>query len=740
MLLLPTAAIPLAFHTERLGSLRLDREAMSKVSSTFRTNGMFGHITPKMRDLTADTEHARTVFIFKLHGEMIEDLTVFLGIAYLTATYAMSTHGIGALDPIPHVNVMTMLLNNVISGQPCEIIPITNLVLDFRFTRFTRQSGTRTTAPVNAQGKDIADGTIMNAFYRFGVSLFVMPLKSNANFQILFLRFLIRREDLTHAGSVRRERFLHENMFSLPDRFFVMRRTKSRWRREQHYICSCDGVFIGVKTNKLPFLRNINLAGILFLQTLKTAIDLALAHFRHGHQLNFSRVQRLTCRAGAASTATNQSNLDGVVVGSVNSPFQAQRSQNGKPGGTAASCFKKATPGENGIMYFHRMARGFPIDIYFDFEIYLHPSMALQEKNKTNSLPVIPLKTKQDVVAEIEAELLRCVRADQTMSRVELARRLTLAPSTVSIYVDRLIEEGFLLEKEKVERDYGRPPKALGLNPQGGRFIGVDFEARNLMATAIDFSQRPVKQYRDSILSSDSVDTILKKIEKAVAQLIGETKPKVLAIGVGVPGSIDTARGIALHYRHIKGWKDISLGERLSQRFNVPVFLENNIRSMALAELWFGHGRGRQDFICVGVRSGVGAGIVVDGHLYRGTRNIAGEIADWPCPAFNGKDKLVRLEDIVSARALKNGDLKQAAKVLSSVLFQLNLAFNPAKIILAGAMTTIGSDFLNLVQQELKLIADGSEIPVVANSTLGDFNGALGAAALAVHHWKPARR
>lgn len=387
------------------------------------------------------------------------------------------------------------------------------------------------------------------------------------------------------------------------------------------------------------------------------------------------------------------------------------------------------------------MESRFPIDIYFDFEIYLQSSMAWQEENKKKEPVVARSSGKQDVIAAIEAALLRCVRADETMSRVELARRLTLAPSTVSIYVDRLIATGFLIEKEKVERDYGRPPKALGLNPNGGRFIGVDFEARNLMATAIDFSQRPIKKHRDTIQSNDAVDTILKKIEKAITQLVDPNKPNVLAIGVGVPGSIDNERGIALSYRHIKGWNNVPLAQQLSQRFGVPVFLENNIRSMALAELWFGHGRGEQNFICVGVRSGIGAGIVVDGHLYRGSGNVAGEIADWPCvQTVKGKETILRLEDVVSLRALKNGDLKHSARALATVLLQLNLAFNPAKIILAGAMTSVGQDFLNLVHENMKMISESSNVPQVRNSDLGDFNGALGAAALAVHHWKPARK
>lgn len=352
------------------------------------------------------------------------------------------------------------------------------------------------------------------------------------------------------------------------------------------------------------------------------------------------------------------------------------------------------------------------------------------------------LKIKHHVVAGLEAELLRMVRSDESMSRVELARKLKLAPSTVSIYVDRLIAEGFLVEKEKVLRDFGRPPKALGLNPEGGRFIGIDFEARNIMATAVDFSQEPLKKFRESIGASDTVETILKKIENAIHEVAADDERKILGIGIGVPGSVDHARGIALHYRHIPGWHNIALAEKLTARFHAPVFLENNIRSMALAELWFGEGRGIDNFICIGVRSGVGAGIIINGHLYRGTTNIAGEIADWPCTiSIDAKQRTTaRLEDIVSMRTIKNGNPQETARTFALVLCQLNLAFNPAKIILAGAITSLGDSFLQLLNNQIEQCDHSPERPTIVNSTLGDFNGALGAAALAVHQWRPARK
>src|SRR5665213_336709 len=224
-------------------------------------------------------------------------------------------------------------------------------------------------------------------------------------------------------------------------------------------------------------------------------------------------------------------------------------------------------------------------------------------------------KIKHETIAHLEGDLLRRVRAQEGLSRIELARTLNLAPSTVGIYVDHLIEEGFISEGKRVGRDFGRPPTALGLNAQGGRFIGVDFEARNIMATAVDFSQKPLKQFHDTISETDSVEQILEKIEHAICEVKAEDTRRVLGIGVGVPGAIDPVHGIARQYKHIRGWNNIPLVDRLTARFSVPVFLENNIRSMALAELWFGQGRGLQDFICLGMRSGIGAGIVIDGHI-----------------------------------------------------------------------------------------------------------------------------
>lgn len=380
-------------------------------------------------------------------------------------------------------------------------------------------------------------------------------------------------------------------------------------------------------------------------------------------------------------------------------------------------------------------------------------------------------KIKRETIASQEADLLLRVRALEGLSRVDLARSLNLAPSTVGIYVDHLVEEGYLFEGKAAERDFGRPPTILALNPQGGRFIGVDFEARNIMAVAVDFSQRPLKQFHDTIAVAEPVETILRKIEHAIKTVSAGDDRKVLAIGVAVPGVIDSARGVALSYKHIQGWENVPLVSRLTERFRVPVFVENTIRTMALAELWFGQGRGLRNFICLGMRSGLGAGIIIDGQVYHGADNRAGEIGDWPCALTGGNGAnagssakpFTRLEEVASLAHLSSllpagkaeasldvllqaargedkvvlGFLDRVAQALGLALNQLNCAFNPEKIILAGALAAFGDIFLRRLEQSLNTFAPPAGPPLVVNSLLGPFNGAIGAAALAVHEWKP---
>jgi N-acetylglucosamine repressor len=398
------------------------------------------------------------------------------------------------------------------------------------------------------------------------------------------------------------------------------------------------------------------------------------------------------------------------------------------------------------------------------------------------------MKRSLEQIANIESEILKQVRAQPGISRISVARKLQIAPSTVGNYIGRLIAEGFLVESEKADYESGRPPTAIRLNPEGGQFIGVDFEARNVMAMAVDFSDRPLKHAHREIGKSDSAAEVIEKIEQAIIEVLPDKEAKLLAIGVGVPGLVDPHKGIALHYKYINQWKNVPLATPLAKRFGVPVYLENNVRSMALAELWFGQGRGLKDWLCIGIRSGIGVGIVAGGQLQHGADYRAGEIGRWLCPGLpraaakffdSPASSPMELQEIASARAIvaalerarqakeksllsgHEGPLafadvvrassqrdhltvqvvQVAADALGWAVGQLALALNPSQVILAGPLTLLGETLLDPLRQraeEMMRVAGGS-VPAIVNSTMGEYSGAVGAAALAVDAWQPTR-
>ena len=380
-------------------------------------------------------------------------------------------------------------------------------------------------------------------------------------------------------------------------------------------------------------------------------------------------------------------------------------------------------------------------------------------------------KTKHSSVAKIQSSLIRRLRIGREVSRVELARHLNLAPSTVGLYVDDLIADGYLREGRKAKRASGRPPTILELNPQAGRFVGIDFEAQTLRAVAVDFSQTTLDEQKYSILASDGVDEVLAKIEQAIREIGGKGR-RLLGVGIAVPGVVDSKRGIGVLYRHIRGWHDVPLVERIAERVRGPIYLENNIRAMALAEQWFGQGRRLENFLCLGIRSGIGAGVVVDRHLLGGAHNLAGEIGGWRCrdgdtleaeasvtavlsrlseQAKSGrvtslavKRGRVALADVL--QAARDGDaltleaLHQAAGAVGAAIAQFSLLLNPERVIVAGPLAELGDVFLQPIREAAAefLSPPFDAMPTIVASQLGAYAGAIGAAALAVHQWRPA--
>ena len=396
---------------------------------------------------------------------------------------------------------------------------------------------------------------------------------------------------------------------------------------------------------------------------------------------------------------------------------------------------------------------------------------------------------KSAVIAEVEAALVKHIRAADGLSRIELASALTLSPSTVGVYVDRLLREGILIDGEKAAVGVGRPRTTVMLNPEAGQFVGVDFHADEILAISMDFAQNLVKRASQPIRRTDTVDDVVRGIVRAISEVVPSDQSRLLGIGFGCPGPVDREQGTAREYRYIRGFKNVPLVVPITKQFKVPVYIENTANAMALAELWFGQGRDLRDFACLWIRSGIGAGIVVNRKLYSGMADGAGEIGLWQCPVYRRnadggfrplrQDGLRELEEIASVHAMQAsltqaiasgrhseaGDrprsldadqiieayrahdsltrtvVDAAAGSLGWAITHLLFCLAPERVVLAGPLAALGDDFLKpmLETAAQRFAPTGLPPPPIVMSTLGPFSGALGAAARVVDQWKPER-
>jgi predicted NBD/HSP70 family sugar kinase len=231
------------------------------------------------------------------------------------------------------------------------------------------------------------------------------------------------------------------------------------------------------------------------------------------------------------------------------------------------------------------------------------------------------------------ALVLQCIAADEPVSRAGISAVTGLTKTTVSSLVDDLVGAGLVTELgPEASGKIGRPGSALVLNRS--RFVGIGLEINvdyiavcvaNLVGEVRSLRTRP----RDNRGQSPTkvLGRAVRMTSNAItsAQAAGFT---VAGLAVAVPGPVEIDRGL-LRLAPNLGWVDVPVAEILADRLGtreLSVLVDNEANLAALGELWFGGHDGLDDFVHVSGEVGVGAGIVIDGELFRGVRGFAGEV------------------------------------------------------------------------------------------------------------------
>lgn len=225
------------------------------------------------------------------------------------------------------------------------------------------------------------------------------------------------------------------------------------------------------------------------------------------------------------------------------------------------------------------------------------------------------------------ARVLAALRSAGTLSQAEISRTTGLSAATVSNIVHELADGG--LVQVRTASAGGRRIRRVALSASAGTVVGVDFGHSHLRVAVGDLAHRVRAEGAVPVDVDASAAECLVRAEELIAALLaraGSGRDRVLGVGMGVPGPIDADTGEIGSSALLPGWVGVRPAAALAERLDLPVHADNDANLGALGELVFGAGRGHDDLVYLKVSTGVGAGMVLNGRLYRGAGGTAGEI------------------------------------------------------------------------------------------------------------------
>ena len=225
--------------------------------------------------------------------------------------------------------------------------------------------------------------------------------------------------------------------------------------------------------------------------------------------------------------------------------------------------------------------------------------------------------------------VLRMLWDQHRISRAEIARRTGLSRSTVTEIVDELLPTGLVAEVGVGPSRGGRPPIVLEFNYQAGCILGVDRGTAHVAVALMDLRGQVIAwKHRPHAVRTDPVGTralIAELCATCLAERPGSRR-SLVGIGVAVPCPVDPKHPDRFSEIVLPDWHGRSGFKQLVSRYKVPLMVDNDANLGALAERWWGAGRGVDDFAYVKVATGLGSGHFVRGKIYRGATGVAGEI------------------------------------------------------------------------------------------------------------------
>jgi len=345
--------------------------------------------------------------------------------------------------------------------------------------------------------------------------------------------------------------------------------------------------------------------------------------------------------------------------------------------------------------------------------------------------------------------LLRLLREAGPCSKADLVRASGLSAPSVTNVVAHLARAGLVEPIGEGDSTGGRPPDILRFRAERGCVAGVEIRSDSLRFLLADLDGREIGKAAVPLQRpSSSPPLVCKGIAEGVRELLSklsQPEEQLLELVVGVPAIVNVQEGVVMALSALKDWSNVPLGAMLAREFRCNVTIENDTNLAAQGEYYRGAAQGEKNFVFITIGQGVGAGIFVNGSIYRGSQWTAGEIGylrvpniSREHPTIHNYGKLEKLlgapgilkswqanrrgsrkhpkvncaADVFDLAAAGNAEakrlLKQRATLLAHIVLDLALILNPSVILLGGE---VGNHPRLL--QEVEVLLQGSEFAIV---------------------------
>jgi glucokinase-like ROK family protein len=263
------------------------------------------------------------------------------------------------------------------------------------------------------------------------------------------------------------------------------------------------------------------------------------------------------------------------------------------------------------------------------------------------------------------------------ISRLEIAKQTRLSTATVSRLVDSLIKNDKLLEeRESIPVAKGRPMKSLYFGNTERFIIGIDLGTTYIRGMLTNMNAEPIKEIEVVTESLKGPEYVLNKVVDVIQRLSDTTlinREQIIGVGMAVAGIINVKEGVVV-YSPAFQWRNVHLHEYIQSRVRLPVVIDNVSRVMALGELVFGRGNEFNNFICINVGFGIGAGIIIEKKIFYGTDGMAGEFGHVP----------VEGDELIFCPCGKNTCLTAySSGEAIAMRARIKMAENPSKILMS---------------------------------------------------------